>query len=203
MQAVDVYAFGVLLWEMLTSSRAWAGLRHAHVICMVGVQKQTLAIPEGLHPVLGSLLTQCMARNPDDRPTFRSIAETLSHFVQVTRVTDPADLVSQASTAAVCRCDGGAGCCSVCRHASDCAEASCLRCKLSPPASSCTSEANGTASMLDFDEEASQELPSQVTANISGVEEAIASAGVDQAKPAHSPLQSGKGVKRTSESLQI
>ena len=31
-KAADVYSFGVLLWQMLTSSRPWAGLRHDMVV---------------------------------------------------------------------------------------------------------------------------------------------------------------------------
>lgn len=143
LQAADVYAFGVLLWEMLTASRAWAGLRHAHIICLVGVQKQTLAPPEGLHPVLQSLLTQCLARNPEDRPSFKSVADTLSHFVQVTRGAEPTELWAGGGGAPQGRClcpPGGAGCCLICSHAPGCADAACFCCQL--PSSSALSMAS-------------------------------------------------------------
>lgn len=90
--AADVYSFGVLLWEMLTSSRAWAGLRHAHIIYMVGIQQRTLAIPEDLHPVMESLLRQCLKSQPQERPTFKEIAGRLSDFVQVSRVVGDVDV---------------------------------------------------------------------------------------------------------------
>lgn len=65
--ACDVYAWGVLLWEMLTGSRAWAGMTHAEVLAAVGSGRQQLWVPPGLPPVLRELLVGCLARQPEDR----------------------------------------------------------------------------------------------------------------------------------------
>ncbi len=37
-KSVDVYSFGVLMWQLYTSSRPWAGLRHGQIIVMVVTQ---------------------------------------------------------------------------------------------------------------------------------------------------------------------
>ena len=84
-QAADVYSFGVLLWEMLTSTRAWAGLQHARIMCLVGMMQQSLAVPEGLPHELASLLRQCLATDPTARPTFAETSERLSTYLQKNR----------------------------------------------------------------------------------------------------------------------
>ena len=54
-QAADVYAFGVMLWEMFTSSRAWAGMMHAQVMCQIAIGAR-LAMPDGAPPAFKLLL---------------------------------------------------------------------------------------------------------------------------------------------------
>ena len=215
---------------MLTSSRAWAGLRHAHIICLVGVQKQTLATPQGLPPALGTLLTHCLAPKPEDRPSFKSIADTLSHFVQVTRGVDPAELWEHSALTPledVCVCPQAtpADCCTKCSHTSACAEASCFCCQFtsaaSPTASTkqhIVSTPQDSAAVADSQalkqlpsmpkdgdaaSQASKQSPCRSAVSKLDMEAAIASANADQAKQSCCSTRppGGRGMRRTLLSI--
>lgn len=75
----DVYAFGMLLWQMVTAQRPFQGTRHTAIL---------LGIREGLRPVwpedcfspLRKLGQQCLSQDFVDRPTFECIIKQLSQL---------------------------------------------------------------------------------------------------------------------------
>ena len=46
LQAADVYAYGVLLCEVLTRRPVWEGLRHPQIIHAIAVQRKHPELPE-------------------------------------------------------------------------------------------------------------------------------------------------------------
>ncbi len=68
-KAADVYSIGVLLWQMVTGSRPWAGLSHLQVSVEVGTNQRCLQWPAWVHSGVRLLGQRCMSPRPEDRPT--------------------------------------------------------------------------------------------------------------------------------------
>jgi len=63
--------------QMVTGSRAWAGMSHSAVVQAVCVKQQQLQFPSDAPEALSMLGQACMSYNPADRPTFEDILEVL------------------------------------------------------------------------------------------------------------------------------
>eukprot|EP00884_Botryococcus_braunii_P008574 jgi/Botrbrau1/17718/Bobra.0166s0140.1 len=77
----DMYAFGVICWELVSHVRAWANMLYAQVIVAVALKKQRLKFLEGIDAAFVGLAERCMSHNPMDRPAAweaRSIMDKLA-----------------------------------------------------------------------------------------------------------------------------
>ena len=70
---VDVWSFGVCLWELLTCEVPYHGVEEPAVVYGVGIQSLHLPIPTGAPDGFTVLLRLCWNTNPKHRPEFRQI----------------------------------------------------------------------------------------------------------------------------------
>jgi serine/threonine protein kinase len=77
-ELVDVYSFGVLMWECLTGKVPWGQLvSPMQVIYVVGVLGDRLPVPQNAPPPLARLLRACWQEDPAARPGFKDILSVL------------------------------------------------------------------------------------------------------------------------------
>jgi len=79
--AVDVYALGVVLWEIWTARRPYHDVPAEAMLFRVAVEGLRPAIPPSMPKRLSSLLRQCWSSSPHDRPTAAQVALELRAFL--------------------------------------------------------------------------------------------------------------------------
>lgn len=73
-EKVDVFSFGVLLWEMLTGEIPWSTVPSPmQIIYYIGVLGQRLPIPMASPPELRRIIEACWHESPGSRPAFPEI----------------------------------------------------------------------------------------------------------------------------------
>jgi len=77
--AVDVYAFGVILWEMLTGRQPYADLTAAQLVVAVGYGQQRLPEPEP-PPAAWTLARKCLRREAGRRPSFEQVVKMVKRL---------------------------------------------------------------------------------------------------------------------------
>lgn len=70
--AVDIYSFGVVLYELYTSRRAWAGKRYMSIIASKLIGEQ-LQFPTDAPPQLRNLVTGCLNDEYQKRPVIADV----------------------------------------------------------------------------------------------------------------------------------
>ncbi|CAG0913572.1 unnamed protein product [Notodromas monacha] len=72
-EKVDVWSYGVVLWELLTCEIPYKDVERSSVIYGIGMEKLKLPVPSTCPDGFQLLLTQCWALKPINRPSFRHI----------------------------------------------------------------------------------------------------------------------------------
>jgi len=76
-EETDVYAYALVIWEVLTGDIPWRGLNPMQVGMQILAKQARPAVPEGAPADLVALMQRCWAHEPDARPTFAAIKAEL------------------------------------------------------------------------------------------------------------------------------
>ena len=90
---VDVYAFGIVLWELATSHTPYKGMDAQQIIAQVLHNDLRPTMPSDINPGMRDLITQCWDRNPDIRPTFDEIVRRIQSTEAVYNGTNMQELM--------------------------------------------------------------------------------------------------------------
>ncbi|CAB3228436.1 unnamed protein product [Arctia plantaginis] len=75
----DVWAFGVLMWEVFTCGKVPYGrMKNSEVVDMVVTRRQVLEKPKGCLNEIYNVMRMCWRHTPEERPSFRVLKDDLS-----------------------------------------------------------------------------------------------------------------------------
>ncbi|KAL6647639.1 hypothetical protein ACP70R_015076 [Stipagrostis hirtigluma subsp. patula] len=88
-EKVDVYSFGIVMWEILTGEDPYDGMHYGGVIG--GILSNTLRppVPTSCNPEWRKLMEQCWSTEPERRPSFTEVASHLRTILEASQSESP------------------------------------------------------------------------------------------------------------------
>ncbi|KAG4959907.1 hypothetical protein AAZX31_13G162900 [Glycine max] len=77
---VDVYSFGLILWEMVTGTIPYEDMTPIQAAFAVVNKNARPVIPSDCPPAMRALIEQCWSLHPDKRPEFWQVVKVLEQF---------------------------------------------------------------------------------------------------------------------------
>ncbi|CAN1246591.1 Serine/threonine-protein kinase STY13 [Linum grandiflorum] len=78
-QKVDVYSFGIVLWELITGMLPFQNMTAVQAAFAVVNKGVRPVIPNDCLPVLNEIMTRCWDTNPEIRPPFSEVVRMLEY----------------------------------------------------------------------------------------------------------------------------
>lgn len=83
---IDVYSFGIVMWELLTGEEPYADIHCASIIGGIVNDSLRPQIPTWCDPEWKSLMESCWASDPTQRPSFAEVAQKLRNMAAAINV---------------------------------------------------------------------------------------------------------------------